>query len=156
MKILQELIDFLKKTSRIAVLTGAGISAESGLKTFRDSQDGHWSKYRPEDLATPQAFERDPKLVWDWYAMRRGKAAEASPNSGHFALVEMERHLEHFTSSPKMWMAITSKPGAKMCLSYTAIFSVSNAMMVVVLWIVGKKQMTSPAAPNATPTYAPM
>ena len=96
MKIPQELIDFLKKTTRIAVLTGAGISAESGLKTFRDAQDGHWSKYRPEDLATPQAFERDPKLVWDWYAMRRGKAAEASPNPGHFALVEMERHLDEF------------------------------------------------------------
>ena len=97
MKIPQELIDFLKKTTRIAVLTGAGISAESGLKTFRDAQDGHWSKYRPEDLATPQAFERDPKLVWDWYAMRRGKSAEASPNPGHFALVEMEQHLGKFT-----------------------------------------------------------
>ena len=96
MKIPQELIDFLKKTTRIAVLTGAGISAESGLKTFRDAQDGHWSKYRPEDLATPQAFKRDPKLVWDWYAMRRGKAAEASPNPGHFALVEMEQHLDEF------------------------------------------------------------
>ncbi len=93
----QELITFLKKANRIAVLTGAGISAESGLKTFRDTQDGHWSKYRPEDLARPQAFERDPKLVWDWYAMRRGKAAEASPNPGHFALVEIERHLDEFT-----------------------------------------------------------
>ena len=96
MKIPQELISFLKKTTRIAVLTGAGISAESGLKTFRDAQDGHWAKYRPEDLATPQAFKRDPKLVWDWYAMRRGKAAEASPNPGHFALVEMEQHLDEF------------------------------------------------------------
>ena len=92
-----ELNNSLRKTTHITVLTGAGISAESGLKTFRDSQDGHWSKYRPEDLATPQAFKRDPKLVWDWYAMRRGKAAEASPNSGHFALVEMERHLNDFT-----------------------------------------------------------
>ena len=97
MKIPKELVQFLKKTTRIAVLTGAGISAESGLKTFRDAQDGHWSKYRPEDLATPQAFARDPRLVWDWYAMRRNKAAEASPNLGHFALVEMERHLNDFT-----------------------------------------------------------
>lgn len=101
MKIPQELINFLKKTTRIAVLTGAGISAESGLRTFRDAHPstgsgGYWSKYRPEDLATPQAFERDPKLVWDWYAMRRGKAAEASPNLGHFALVDMERHLDDF------------------------------------------------------------
>ncbi|MCP4139396.1 MAG: NAD-dependent deacylase [Chloroflexi bacterium] len=97
MKIPEELIAFLKKTERIAVLTGAGISAESGLKTFRDAQDGHWAKYRPEDLATPEAFARDPKLVWDWYAMRRNKAAEASPNPAHFALVEMEQHLDEFT-----------------------------------------------------------
>ncbi|MBT3323055.1 MAG: NAD-dependent deacylase [Anaerolineae bacterium] len=97
MKIPTELINYLKKASRVAVLTGAGISAESGLKTFRDSQDGHWAKYRPEDLATPEAFARDPKLVWDWYTMRRNKVAEASPNSGHFALVELERLIPHFT-----------------------------------------------------------
>ncbi len=81
----------------IVILTGAGISAESGLKTFRDAPTGHWSQYRPEDLATPQAFVRDPKLVWDWYAMRRNKAAEAFPNFGHFALAEMGKHLEYFT-----------------------------------------------------------
>ena len=74
----KELVDLLHKNPKTAVLSGAGISAESGLKTFRDTQDGHWSQYRPEDLATPQAFKRDPKLVWDWYAMRRGKVAEAS------------------------------------------------------------------------------
>ncbi len=92
-----ELITYLKKADRIALLTGAGISAESGLKTFRDAQDGYWSQYRPEDLATPQAFARDPKLVWDWYAMRRRKVAEASPNSGHFALVELEKLFPNFT-----------------------------------------------------------
>lgn len=93
----QELIDILKKAVRVAVLTGAGISAESGLKTFRDSPDGHWAQYRPEDLATTEAFVHDPKLVWGWYAMRRGKVAEASPNSGHDALVKMEQHIPDFT-----------------------------------------------------------
>jgi len=93
----KELVDLLHKNPKTAVLSGAGISAESGLKTFRDTQDGHWSQYRPEDLATPQAFKRDPKLVWDWYAMRRGKVAEASPNAAHFALVSMEEHLPDFT-----------------------------------------------------------
>ena len=97
MKIPTELINYLKKTTHIAVLTGAGISAESGLKTFRDSQDGHWAKYRPEDLATPEAFTRDPKLVWDWYAMRREKVSEATPNSGHFALAELEKRVPNFT-----------------------------------------------------------
>ena len=97
MKIPPELISYLKKSTHVVVLTGAGISAESGLKTFRDTQDGHWSKYNPEDLATPEAFERDPKLVWDWYAMRRNKVAEATPNAGHFALVELESLFSNFT-----------------------------------------------------------
>lgn len=97
MKLPTELTAFLRKNPKTVVLSGAGISAESGLKTFRDAQDGYWAQYRPEDLATPQAFARDPKLVWDWYAMRRGKVAEASPNAAHFALVAMEKHLPDFT-----------------------------------------------------------
>ncbi len=97
MKIPKELITYLQKSTHIAMLTGAGISAESGLNTFREAQTGYWSQYRPEDLATPQAFARDPKLVWDWYAMRRNKVAEASPNAGHFALVDMESRIPNFT-----------------------------------------------------------
>lgn len=71
-------------------LTGAGISAESGIPTFREAQTGLWSKYRPEELATPQAFHRHPALVWKWYAWRRQIAAEATPNRGHVALVGLE------------------------------------------------------------------
>ncbi len=97
MEISPDLIQHLKKAACVAVLTGAGISAESGLRTFREAQDGYWSQYRPEDLATPRAFTRDPKLVWDWYAMRRKKVAEATPNAGHFALVEMEKRIPNFT-----------------------------------------------------------
>ena len=97
MKIPAELTQYLQKSTRIAVLTGAGISAESGLQTFREAQDGLWSQYRPEDLATPEAFARDPKLVWDWYAMRRNKVAEAAPNAGHYALMEMEAKIPDYT-----------------------------------------------------------
>ena len=97
MQIPAELIQYLRKTTRVAILTGAGISAESGLQTFREAQDGLWSEYRPEDLATPDAFARDPKLVWDWYTMRRNKVAEATPNAGHYALAEMETHIPDFT-----------------------------------------------------------
>jgi NAD-dependent deacetylase len=97
------LIQQIRASSRIAVLTGAGVSAESGLPTFRsadhsfESGQALWSRYRPEDLATPEAFERDPELVWEFYAMRRLKAGEVKPNSGHAALVELERHVAHFT-----------------------------------------------------------
>jgi len=79
----------------VAVLTGAGISAESGIPTFR-GPGGLWRTYRPEDLATPQAFSRDPKLVWEWYDWRRGLIARAQPNPGHFALAEMERRSKKF------------------------------------------------------------
>jgi NAD-dependent deacetylase len=74
----------------IAILTGAGISAESGIQTFRDAQTGLWSRFRPEDLATADAFSRDPKLVWEWYAMRRERVRTAKPNAGHVALAALE------------------------------------------------------------------
>lgn len=73
---------------RIVVLTGAGVSAESGVPTFRGSQ-GLWKSYRPEDLATPAAFRRDPKLVWEWYAWRREFIAECEPNAAHRALAAL-------------------------------------------------------------------
>ena len=82
--------DVLVQARFITVLTGAGISAESGIPTFRDALTGLWSKYRPEDLATPEAFRRDPKMVWDWYAWRRERVAGVQPNAGHRALAKIE------------------------------------------------------------------
>ena len=71
---------------RVVALTGAGISAESGLSTFR-GQEGLWSRFRPEEMATPEAFARDPEAVWQWYGWRFGQVAGAAPNAGHRALV---------------------------------------------------------------------
>jgi NAD-dependent deacetylase len=92
-----KLIDRLRSSRRIAVLTGAGVSQESGLRTFRDPLDGLWAEYKPEDLATPQAFEQNPQLVWEFYSMRKLKADEVKPNPGHFALAEMERNVPEFS-----------------------------------------------------------
>lgn len=92
-----DLIRFLTRADHVAVLTGAGVSQESGLRTFRDAQDGLWAQYKPEDLASPQAFARDPKLVWDWYAWRREAIKGVRPNPGHYALVEMEGGIPAFT-----------------------------------------------------------
>lgn len=75
---------------KIVVLSGAGISAESGIQTFRDG-DGLWNKYRFEDLASPQAWARNPKLVLDFYNWRRKIVFEAEPNPGHQALVKLEK-----------------------------------------------------------------
>jgi len=77
------------------VLTGAGVSADSGVPTFRGA-DGLWRNFRAEDLATPEAFARDPRLVWEWYDWRRGLIATKSPNPAHYALVELERRFERF------------------------------------------------------------
>lgn len=79
------------------MLTGAGVSKESGIPTFREAQTGLWAQYDPMELATPQAFERNPKLVWEWYTWRRGLVAAAAPNPGHLAIVEMAARASFFT-----------------------------------------------------------
>ena len=88
--------DWLAEASRVVVLTGAGISAESGVPTFR-GEDGLWRNFRPEELASPEAFQHDPQLVWEWYDWRRGLIAETQPNAGHFALAELEERVREFT-----------------------------------------------------------
>ena len=92
----RELLEVVASAQHIVVLTGAGISAESGVPTFRDAQSGLWSRFRPEELATAAAYSRHPKLVWDWYEWRRGLVAKAEPNEGHFALVAMEARVPRF------------------------------------------------------------
>lgn len=89
----ESLIHQLQAANHVAVLTGAGISAESGVPTFREAQTGLWAKYDPQELATPQAFRRDPKLVWEWYTWRRELVSQAAPNPGHRALAELETML---------------------------------------------------------------
>jgi NAD-dependent deacetylase len=91
-----KLLSLLQRTSHLAVLTGAGISAESGLPTFR-GPGGLWRTHRAEELATPEAFARDPKLVWEWYAYRRAMVCNHEPNAGHFALAKLREHLGKLT-----------------------------------------------------------
>lgn len=81
----------IKDSKNIAVLTGAGISKESGVPTFRDAMDGLWARFDPQQLATPQAFRANPKLVWDWYEYRRDMVRKAQPNPGHHALAHLEQ-----------------------------------------------------------------
>jgi NAD-dependent deacetylase len=91
------LADELRVAKHVVALTGAGISAESGVPTFRAAQTGLWARYDPLELATPEAFRRQPRVVWEWYAWRRELVARASPNPGHLALVEMERRVPRWT-----------------------------------------------------------
>jgi NAD-dependent deacetylase len=90
---LQQARQWVQQAQRIAVLTGAGVSAESGVPTFRDAQTGLWANFRPEELATEEAFRSNPQRVWDWYAARREQLADVQPNAGHVALAEFQlRH----------------------------------------------------------------
>lgn len=83
----------IASTDRVFILTGAGISAESGIPTFR-GDGGLWRSYRVEEVGTPEAFRRDPRLVWEFYSMRRRVAAAAKPNPGHLALAALESRLQ--------------------------------------------------------------
>jgi NAD-dependent deacetylase len=92
-----DLAPALRAARHVVVLTGAGVSAESGLPTFRDPLTGLWARYRPEELATPEAFRRDPDLVWDWYRSRRDAARAARPNPAHLAIARLETLVPRLT-----------------------------------------------------------
>jgi NAD-dependent deacetylase len=94
--VLESLARVLRRVQRVVALTGAGISQESGIPTFR-GPGGLWRTFRPEELATPQAFARDPILVWEWYDWRRSLISQALPNPGHEALVALEEAVPDFT-----------------------------------------------------------
>jgi NAD-dependent deacetylase len=103
--LLDQAADYLRRAQRVAVMTGAGVSAESGLATFRGA-GGLWEGHHVEEVATPRAFRRDPELVWRFYNMRRANLARVQPNPGHHALVELE---EHITRQPGGQFAILTQ-----------------------------------------------
>ncbi len=92
---IESALKILKKAKSVFVLTGAGISAESGIPTFR-GKDGLWRNYSATELATPEAFSKNPELVWEWYRWRQKIILQAKPNPGHYAIVEMEQYFERF------------------------------------------------------------
>ncbi len=87
---------WLAEANSVVVLTGAGVSAESGIPTFR-GPGGLWRQWRPEELASPEGFARDPKLVWEWYDWRRTVIKGAEPNAAHLAIAEIEQRKQQFT-----------------------------------------------------------
>ena len=90
------IVQVLRAATRVVVFTGAGVSAESGIPTFRDKQTGLWEKFDAAELATPYAFERDPALVWGWYEWRRAAVQNAKPNPAHHAIATLANHVPQF------------------------------------------------------------
>ena len=109
---MDEIRSKLQAAQSIAVLTGAGISAESGVPTFR-GPDGLWHNFRPEQLARPEAFESDSRLVWEWYNWRRELIEPIEPNPAHYALVEIERQSPQFTLITQNVDGLHSKAGSQ-------------------------------------------
>ena len=103
----------LATADRVVALTGAGVSAESGVPTFRDALSGLWARYDPLELATPSAFERNPKLVWDWYASRREMLRAVAPNPGHHALVDIERRSPSFLLATQNVDGLHARAGSR-------------------------------------------
>lgn len=93
---MQELVNELANATSVLVITGAGASAESGVSTFR-GEGGHWKQHSAYDLASPEGFAKDPKLVWEWYHERQENVLKAKPNPGHYALAKLEQLVPEFT-----------------------------------------------------------
>ncbi len=109
----EDLTEALRRAERVVALTGSGISAESGVPTFREAQTGLWARYDPQELATPEAFAREPSLVWEWYAWRRKLVEEAAPNPGHVALAELESRVPYFTLVTQNVDGLHQRAGSK-------------------------------------------
>lgn len=115
MKIPTVLFEKLKNAKSVAVLTGAGVSAESGIKTFRDP-DGLWSKFNPAELASMNGFMKNPKLVWEWYQYRLDVINKTKPNPGHYAIAQMQELFPNFTLITQNVDRLHQKAGSRKVL----------------------------------------
>jgi NAD-dependent deacetylase len=116
--LITEAAQALRKARHVCVLTGAGISAESGIPTFREALTGLWERFSPEELATPEAFERDPQFVWNWYEYRRELIRRVEPNPGHHALVGLSRCVPRFTLVTQNVDGLHQRAGSTGVLEY--------------------------------------
>lgn len=114
----------LERARHIGVLTGAGVSAPSGIPTFRGA-DGLWRNHRADDLATPRGFARDPKLVWEWYDWRRGLIAAAEPNAAHHVLARWQHRFERCTIATQNVDGLHERAGADVLRLHGSIWRVA-------------------------------
>ncbi len=116
-RLVAEAAEILRRSSSVVVLTGAGVSAESGIPTFRGA-GGLWRNFSPEELATPHAFSRNPKLVWEWYNWRRSIIKKAKPNPAHTTIAELERIFDSFTLITQNIDGLHRKAGSRNIIEF--------------------------------------
>ena len=109
---IKKFLEFINNAKKIAVITGAGISAESGVPTFRGN-DGLWKNYRAEDLATPHAFKKHPEIVWEWYNWRRKLIYKCKPNTAHYYISQLEKKYSDFLLITQNVDGLHKKAGSK-------------------------------------------
>lgn len=130
----------LRPEARITVITGAGVSAASGVPTFRGG-DGLWKNFKPESLATPHAFARDPKLVWEWYDWRRQKIAACEPNAAHHVLASWSKRFPQFTLITQNVDGLHESAFAKAAADSSRIVRLHGSIWEVLCW---RRCATSP------------
>ena len=124
-ELLSSAASMLRSSEVVTVLTGAGVSAESGIPTFRDALTGWWARFRPEELATPEAFAADPARVWSWYALRRALVRQARPNPAHDALAYLARR------SPRCTLLTQNVDGLHEAAGHEDVVSLHGSLMRV-------------------------
>jgi NAD-dependent deacetylase len=112
-ELIKEAAELLRGARRVVVLTGAGVSAESGIPTFRDAMTGLWERYDPTELASPEGFQANPKLVWEWYESRREMVKKCKPNPAHHALAALEKRYEQFALVTQNVDELHTRAGSK-------------------------------------------
>lgn len=142
------LLDALRDARHVCVLTGAGVSAESGVPTFRDAQEGLWAKYRPEDLATPDAFLEDPVLIWRWYRWRRELVAGAAPNPGHTALADLAGLVPRLTLITQNVDNLHQRAGSKGVIEFHGNIFADRCFNDGSLQVANNDQSAVPACPE--------
>ncbi|NIM69749.1 MAG: NAD-dependent protein deacylase [Xanthomonadales bacterium] len=144
-----DIAGYLDANARVVVLSGSGMSAESGIPTFRDAQTGLWARFRPEELATPEAFARDPRRVWQWYEHRRAGVRSARPHAGHRALVELERRVARLTIVTQNVDGLHQRSGSSRVLELhgNILRSICSASRrpIDAAWIEAQEQLPPPS-----------
>lgn len=130
----QWLREVLAQARHVLVFTGAGVSQESGIATFRDPSGGLWARFHPQELATPEAFDRNPALVWTWYEWRRALIANAEPNAAHLAIAQMQQQLRRVTVVTQNVDDLHERAGAAQVLHLHGLLAAARCRQCSAPW----------------------